>query len=95
MSKKIPVLITTDKRGVFMGYIDEKSANDEILIADDVRMCVYWSADVKGILGLASSGPTKTCKITKAVPKARIRGITSVMDITKDAEKEWNKNHWG
>jgi hypothetical protein len=97
MSKKIPVLITTDKdkRGVFMGYIDKDRATETVLEASEVRMCVYWTADVKGVLGLAATGPTKTCRITKATPLARIHGVTAVMDITKEAEKAWLKEPWG
>ena len=94
--KKIAVLITTDKdkRGVFMGYINPKDANETVLVAENVRMCIYWSSDVKGVLGLAATGPTKSCKISKAVPKARLHGVTLVMDITKEAEAAWEKEPW-
>ena len=95
--KKIPVLITTDKdkRGVFMGYIDPKDADSTVLVAKDVRMCVYWSKEVKGVLGLAATGPDKSSRITKSVPKARLHGVTAVMDITKMAEKAWRSEPWG
>lgn len=97
MSKKIPVLITTDntKRGVFMGYVDPDKASETVLEAEEVRMCVYWSKEVKGVLGLAATGPDKHCKITKATPKARLHGVTAVMDITKQAEKAWKSEPWG
>ena len=96
MKNKIPVLITTDntKRGVFMGYIDLKDASESVLVAEDVRMCVYWSTDVRGVLGLAATGPTKSCKISKAVPKARLHGVTAIIDVTKEAEKAWEKEPW-
>jgi len=96
-NKKIPVLITTDntKRGVFMGYIDPANANDTVLEAEDVRMCVYWSRSVKGVLGLAATGPDSECRITKAAPKARLHGVTAVLDITTKAEKAWKLEPWG
>jgi hypothetical protein len=95
--KKIPVLITTDKdkRGVFMGYINPKDANETVLEAEDVRMCVFWSSQVRGLLGLAATGPTEDCKITKAAPKARLHGVTSVIDLTERAVKAWKKEPWG
>ena len=95
-NNKIAVLITTDssKRGVFMGFIDPKDVNNENITAEEVRMAVYWSSDVKGVLGLASTGPSKTCKITAAVPKALIKGVTCVMELTDVAVKNWRKDYW-
>ena len=96
MKNKIPVLITTDntKRGVFMGFIDPKDAGNETLQADEVRMAVYWSADVRGVLGLASTGPSKDCRITGAAKRATLKGVTAVMEITDDAVKAWRKEPW-
>lgn len=97
MKGKIPVLITTDntKRGVFMGFIDPKDAGNETLEATDVRMAVYWSADVKGVVGLASGGPTKSCRITPPAKRAVLKGVTAVMEITDKALKAWEKEPWG
>lgn len=93
---KIPVLITTDntKRGVFMGYIDPKCAQDTILEVEEIRMAVMWSSDVKGVLGLAATGPTKGCRITKAAPRAKLHGVTAVIELTKEAVKAWEKEPW-
>lgn len=96
MKGKIPVLITTDntKRGVFMGFIDPKDAGNETLEAHDVRMAVYWSADVKGVIGLAATGPTKGCKISEAAKKATLKGVTAVMELTDEAIKAWESEPW-
>lgn len=96
-TKKVAVLITTDntKRGVFMGLIDPKDADKETMVAEEVRMAVYWSADVKGVLGLAANGPTKTCKISPAAAKATIKGVTSVTELTDKALKAWRNEPWG
>jgi hypothetical protein len=42
------------------------------------RLCIYWSTDVRGFMGLASNGPTKGCRIG---PPADItlRNITIVI----------------
>lgn len=96
MKNKIPVLITTDstKRGVFMGFIDPKDADKEIIEAHEVRMAVYWSADVKGVVGLANGGPTKGCKITAPAKRAFLKGVTAVMEITDEALAAWKKEPW-
>lgn len=94
---RIPVLITTDnsKRGVFMGFIDPADAYKEDIEATEVRMAVYWSSDMKGVLGLASMGPSNSCKISKAVDKAIIKGVTAVMQISDEALINWRKEPWG
>lgn len=90
------VLITTDssKRGVFMGLIDPADVDKDNIVAEEVRMAVYWSEDMKGVLGLASMGPSKSCRISKAVPKALIKGVTAVVELTDDAVKNWRKEPW-
>lgn len=92
---KVPVIITTDKRGVFMGYIDEKDATNQTIKAEDVHMCVYWSENVKGVLGLAATGPDEKSRVTKAAPSAILHGVTGVIGITKKAEKAWLSTPWG
>lgn len=96
MKTKVPVLITTDttKRGVFMGFIDPKDADKEILEADEVRMAVSWSADVHGVIGLAANGPSKNCRITPAAKKATIKGVTAVLELSDEALKAWRKEPW-
>lgn len=96
MKNKVPVLITTDstKRGVFMGFIDPKDAGLETIIAEEVRMAVYWSPDVRGVLGLASGGPTKSCRISPAAKKATLKGVTAVLEITEEALAAWRKEPW-
>ena len=95
--KKIPVLITTNKdlRGVFFGYIDEATADDETLFVEDAQMCVYWSEDVKGVLGLAAHGPSKQSRVTAPVKNARIKGVTFVAEASPKAVKAWKSQPWG
>ncbi len=92
----VPVLITTDttKRGVFMGFIDPKDADKETLEAHEVRMAVFWSTDVKGVIGLAAIGPTKSCRITAAAKRAVLKGVTAVLEITDEALVAWRKEPW-
>ncbi len=97
MENKVPVLITTDntKRGVFMGFINPEDAEKETLEASEVRMAVYWSTDTKGVFGLAAGGPTRNCRITKAAPRAILKGVTAVVEVTEEALAAWRKEPWG
>jgi hypothetical protein len=88
--KNKAVLVTTEFRGVFFGYVkDEKHLPDEITLTN-VKNCIYWSSDCGGFLGLASSGPTSGCKIGTQVPELRLFKITSVTPVSDEAAKKWN-----
>lgn len=96
-SDKVAVLITTDssKRGVFSGLISPEDVGKELLTVEEMRMCVFWSSDMKGVLGLASMGPSSSCRISKAVKKATISGVTAVVELSPEAFKKWQKEPWG
>lgn len=93
-STAIPCIITTDKRGVFMGYINPAQRLDTTITAKDVRMVVYWSQDVRGLFGLAANGPSKGCKVTAAAPGCVLHGVTAVLDISAKAEKAFAGEPW-
>lgn len=88
--KNKAVLVTTEFRGVFFGYVKEdKNLPDEITITQ-VKNCIYWSADCGGFLGLAANGPTSSCKIGTQVPELRLFKVTSVTPVLDEAAKKWN-----
>ena len=86
-----PVIVTTAHRGVFFGYAS--NTDGEVISLKRSRLCIYWSADVQGFMGLATKGPTKGCRIG---PPADIdlRAITSVLSVTPEAEKAWLEAKW-
>ena len=86
-----PVLVTTEHRGVFFGYATE--TDGETITLKNARNCIYWSASVKGFLGLAATGPNSDCKIG---PRAdlTLRAITSVAEVTPEAVKAWEAQPW-
>lgn len=87
-----PVLVTTEHRGVFFGYLDGKPG--DTLTITKARNCVYWSADLKGFLGLASNGPTKNCKVGPAVPELTLMKVTAVVAVELEAVERWEKAPW-
>lgn len=95
--KRIPVVVTTDssKRGVFFAYIKEEDAQKDPLPAEEIQMVLYWSEDMRGVLGLAALGPSATCRVSPVVPKALIKGVTLVMECSVKAVKNWKAQPWG
>ena len=91
--KQVPLVITTAHRGVFFGYGDPNQKSKTIRITD-ARMCVYWSSDVKGVVGLAAKGPTKECRIGPAAPAITLTDVTAVMEVSPEAEQRWKEEPW-
>ncbi len=88
------VLVTTVHRGVFFGYLSKELKDDKKITITNARNCVYWSADVKGFLGLAAKGPTSGCRIGPAVPELTLTDVTSVCSVTNEAADKWEKHAW-
>jgi hypothetical protein len=85
------VVVTTEHRGVFFGYATATDGAQISLRA--ARLCVYWSTDMHGFMGLASHGPSKSCKIGPAVD-ITLRKITSVIEATPEAVAKWESAPW-
>ena len=85
------VLVTTAHRGVFFGYAT--ATDGETITLARARLCLYWSADVKGFMGLASDGPSASCRVG---PQADItlRSITAVVSVTPAAVAKWEAQPW-
>ena len=90
---KRPVVVTTEHRGVFFGYTDDPDEASLITLSE-ARMAVYYSAETRGILGLAKRGPQPGSRITSAVEQICLRGITAVMVASEDAVKAWESEPW-
>ena len=91
-SSERAVLVTTAHRGVFFGYATDTSG-PTIKLAR-ARNCIYWSADVKGFLGLAQTGPSASCRIGPAAEDIELRDITCVVAVTPGAVAKWEAAPW-
>ena len=86
------VLITTEFRGVFFGFIkNEKKLPEEITLTD-AKNCIYWASDCRGFLGLAVNGPTSGCKIGATIKEITLYKITSVTPVSEEAVEKWKKS---
>lgn len=85
------VLVTTEHRGVFAGYATDTSG--DVIALRAARNCIYWTAAVKGFLGLAATGPDSGCKIGPAAD-IELRKITAVAAVTPEAQAKWESAPW-
>ena len=81
-----PVLVTTQEKGVFFGYAEDTTG--ETIFLQQAQLCIYWSADLRGFMGLAAMGPSGSCKIGPPAD-ITIRHVTSVVEVGPGAEKKW------
>lgn len=91
------VVVTTDanRKGVFAGYLlSEKNDGVWTVELSDAKMAVHWSENVKGVLGLANTGPLQGCRISPSVTRIKIDGVTAIMDCTEKSIKNWKKDTW-
>lgn len=89
--KERAVVVTTVHRGVFFGYATDTSG--ETIKLRNGRNCLYWTREVKGFIGLATTGPLKDCRVGPAAD-IEIRNVTSVVDCTDAAVKAWEGAPW-
>lgn len=92
-TEEIAVVVTTEHRGVFFGYIDPKDSKKDIIDLRAARNCIYWSHGVRGFMGLAATGPDKSSKVGPAAD-IEIRNITSVIKCTPEATTAWEAAPW-
>jgi len=86
------LVVTTEHKGVFFGY--GEPTTDKIIRLEKARMCVYWSSDVRGVLGLATSGPSNSCRVGPAVPAITLQNVTSITEASDKAIEAWEKGPW-
>ena len=87
-TKKKPVLVTTEYRGVFYGYL--KSHEDRTVVLEKCHNVIYWHRSVGGVFGLCKTGPNNECRIGAEAPEITLYGVTSVANVSPDAEKAWS-----
>ena len=90
-AKERAVIVTTAHRGVFFGYATD--TDGDVIELKRSRLCVYWSADVKGFMGLADRGPTAGCRIGPPADIA-LRNITAVLEVSEVAVRAWESAPW-
>lgn len=81
--KTIPVLVTTEYRGVFFGLLEEAVYDQRPTVVElrEARNVIYWSSETNGFLGLTSTGPMDGSRIS-AVAGGPIT-VHKVTSITK------------
>lgn len=89
------VMVTTKHRGVFAGMVNDQEDGPHLTMKQ-AQMCVYWSNQTQGILGLAHKGPQGGCRVSPPAPAIHIprRDVTAIIECTAEAQKAWEAQPW-
>lgn len=84
------ILITTQHRGVFFAQIDDKTDLTQKTLTNlkGCRMAIYWGT-TKGVMELASDGPTKNSKIGAPADVDVMHDVTAVFSVSDKAAEKW------
>ena len=87
----VPVLVTTDNRGVFFGFVAiPHDPVTKTITLRDARCALTWPVSQRGFLGLAAQGPLPETVVGPAVPRLTATAVTSIAAVTQDALDAWN-----
>lgn len=89
-------MVTTRHRGVFFGYTDQDELGEgDSLEVESMRMCIYWSRAMRGVLGLAQQGPDSDCRVGPRVEgTSRLFGVTGIFPVAEAAKERWESAPW-
>ena len=90
--KTIPVLVTTEYRGVFFGWLQEAVYDERPTVVElkDARNVIYWSSETKGFLGLTSTGPMGDSRIgAVAGGPITVHKVTSITKCSPAAAEKF------
>jgi len=86
---RIPILVTTQHRGVFFGYVPKsQDLTKRTMALLDARMAIYWGTE-KGVMQLAATGPTSKSQIGARADIPVLHDITGVFAVSPEAVEKW------
>lgn len=90
-TKEIPVLVTTQHRGVFAGLVPaDQDMELRAFPLKAAKMAIYWGT-TKGVMQLAETGPTGKSKISAPADIPMLHDVTAIFRITDEAWDAWSK----
>ena len=93
------VVVCTSDRVVVMGEVSDDTPievpADGRMVLRNARMAVYYSADTRGEIGLATRGPQPGSNVSPAVDEIGIANVRSVVPASEEAVAAWEAEPWG
>ena len=87
------VLITTEHRGVFFGYVEDEGKFPEAVTLTKMRNCIQWRG-LNGFLELTTTGPIAACRVGPAAERGTLAKCTGMWDVEPVAVAAWEAAPW-
>lgn len=86
---KKAVLVTTEHRGVFFGYVaEDQDMTARTMSIDGARCAIYWATKT-GIAELAAVGPNGNSRVGSRANIVALHDITAVWECSPEAVSAW------
>jgi hypothetical protein len=89
MTQPKPVLISTNNRGIYYGYLVENHAPDHVTL-ERARVCAVWDTGEKGYLYMATHGPEGVAMVSPAVGSMEVYGVATIAECSPEAAEAWD-----
>jgi len=86
-----PVIVCTEHGAVVFGYTNDTTGPEIVLT--NARLCIFWNDSVRGVFGLADSGPNENCKVGPAI-NCTVRSVIAVLEVSAKAVTKWEEAPW-
>jgi hypothetical protein len=86
--------VDLDHRGLAHQPGVQRIGDGTTVTLTDARCAIYWSIAMRGVFGLAASGPDKDCRIGAAVSSLTLHDVTAMAPCTDAAVAAWQAAPW-
>lgn len=86
-------IVLTEFKEIFAGWSDS-DPNADIITLYKARQVIYYSAETKGLLGLAANGPGKDSRISNECPSMVIRKPVNILVASDSAIEKFGTLIW-
>lgn len=86
----VPVLVTTEYRGVFFGYLEARDDDKGTVVLTGARAAIRWHT-TGGFLELADKGPNANSRIGSRAPRIELRKVTAIAEVSPAAVEAWER----
>lgn len=94
-TKEKAYVVFVEPRIVLFGYSTEENLRSDKPMLKNARLCVYWSKETRGQLGLAERGPQEGSRVTPQVTEHHIcTKVEAFIPCTERATKQWESEPW-
>lgn len=90
-ARKVVVFARPPQGGnrIIYGTLESHDKAAKTAIIADARMCIFYSRETGGELGLAAIGPQAGSRISAVAPRVEVEGVVQIADVSDVARSKW------